>query len=50
MTNQPLTSLDFNVLDLGFFNTIQSLQHKEAPTTVDDLIKAVEDLFNAITR
>ena len=50
MTNRPPNSLDFNVLDLGFFNVIQSLQHKEAPKTVDDLIKAVEDLFNAVMR
>ena len=50
MTNQPPNSPNFNVLDQGFFNAIQSLQHKEAPKTVDDLIKAVEDSFNAITR
>ena len=50
ITNQPPNSPDFNVLDLGFFNAIQSLQHKEAPKTVDDLIKVVEDSFNAITR
>ena len=50
MTNRPPNSLDFNVLDLGFFNAIQSMQHKEVPKTVDDLIMVVEDSFNAITR
>lgn len=42
---QPANSPDFNVLDLGFFNSIQSLQHKEAPRTIDELIKVVEDAF-----
>ena len=33
---QPVNSPYFNVLDLGFFNAIQSLQHQCAPKTVDD--------------
>jgi hypothetical protein len=30
---QPSNSPDFNVLDLGFFNSIQSLKHQYAPST-----------------
>lgn len=39
---QPANSPDFNVLDLGFFNSIQSLQHEASPTSIDELIDAVE--------
>ncbi|KAF0748044.1 hypothetical protein AaE_007495 [Aphanomyces astaci] len=42
---QPAQSPDFNVLDLGFFNAIQSLQHQTTARTIDDLIKCVEDAF-----
>lgn len=35
-----------NVLDLGFFRAIQSLQHQEAPTTIDELVHAVEKSFD----
>jgi len=45
LVSQPPNLLDFNVLDLGFFNAIQSLQHKEAPKTIDDLIMAIEKSF-----
>jgi len=45
---QPPNSPDMNVLDLGFFNSIQSLQHQIEQKTIDDLIaatiKAFEDL------
>ena len=45
LVSQPPKLPDFNFLDLGFFNAIQSLQHKEAPKTTDDLIMAVEKSF-----
>lgn len=32
---QPANSPDLNVLDLGFFAAIQSLQHKESPKNVE---------------
>lgn len=32
---------NLNVLDLGFFNAIQSLQHQEAPKTMDELVNVV---------
>lgn len=38
-----------NILDLGYFRAIQSLQHQEAPTTVDELIAAVEKSFEQLT-
>ncbi|KAI5429490.1 hypothetical protein KIW84_034179 [Lathyrus oleraceus] len=37
---QPTNSPDLNVLDLGFCNAIQSLQHKESPNSIDKLVKA----------
>ena len=45
LKNQPPNSPDFNVLDLGFFNSIQSLQQKKCMNNVDELVKAVKDAF-----
>jgi len=45
MANQPPNSPDFNILDLGFFNAIQSLQHKQSTRSIDELISAVENAF-----
>lgn len=42
---QPPNSPDLNILDLGFFSAIQSLQHKECPKTIEDLVRAVEKYF-----
>ncbi|XP_010431358.1 PREDICTED: uncharacterized protein LOC104715665 [Camelina sativa] len=42
---QPPNSPDLNILDLGFFSAIQSLQHKECPKTIEDLVRAVEESF-----
>lgn len=42
---QPANSPDLNILDLGFFSAIQSLQHKECPKTIEDLVRAVEESF-----
>ncbi|KAH7839797.1 hypothetical protein Vadar_009016 [Vaccinium darrowii] len=46
---QPPSSPDMNVLDLGFFRAIQSLQHQEAPKNIDELVAAVEKSFNELT-
>ena len=46
---QPPNSPDLNILDLGFFHSIQSLQYSESPTTIEDLIAAVVNSYNAIT-
>lgn len=42
---QPPNSPDLNVLDLGFFNVIQSLRYKESPKNIDELVTAVEKAF-----
>ena len=48
--NQPSQSPDLNVLDLGYFNSIQSLQQRIRCETVDDLIEAVEKSFVDLDR
>ncbi|CAM9436440.1 unnamed protein product, partial [Pylaiella littoralis] len=45
LINQPANSPDTNILDLGFFNSIQSLQDRTTPRTVDDLVKAVKEAW-----
>jgi hypothetical protein len=42
---QPPRSPDLNILDLGFFNAIQSLQHTKRTTSVKTLIDAVCEAF-----
>ncbi|XP_027074399.2 uncharacterized protein [Coffea arabica] len=46
---QPPNSPDMNVLDLGYFRAIQSLQHQEAPLSIDELILAVEKSFDELS-
>ncbi|ETV64949.1 hypothetical protein H257_18245 [Aphanomyces astaci] len=43
VANQPPNSPDFNVLDLGFFNSIQSLQQQKVARSIGELIAAVEE-------
>ncbi|MFI5421594.1 MAG: hypothetical protein ACHQ1H_11555 [Nitrososphaerales archaeon] len=50
MCFQPPNSPDMNVLDLGFFRAIQSLQHQKAPNNSDELIAAVVSAFNEMGR
>ncbi|CAN0137396.1 unnamed protein product [Ectocarpus sp. 4 AP-2014] len=46
LINQPANSPDTNILDLGFFNSIQqSLQDRTSPKKIDDL---VEDVNNRV--
>lgn len=45
MYEQPPNSPDTNINDLGFFASLQSLQHKKAPMNTKQLIEAVEDCF-----
>ncbi|XP_021757861.1 uncharacterized protein LOC110722875 [Chenopodium quinoa] len=47
MVYQPAQSPDLNVLNLGLFKAIQSLQYQSFPTTLDDLIKEVINAYNA---
>ena len=42
---QPANSPDMNILDLGFFNAIQSIQNKHPPKNLDKLIAVVNDSF-----
>jgi hypothetical protein len=50
LTFQPPNSPDLNVLDLGFFRAIQSLQHQQAPKNIDELVDAVTVSFEKIDR
>ncbi|XP_048492931.1 uncharacterized protein LOC125493521 [Beta vulgaris subsp. vulgaris] len=43
---QPAQSPDLNLLDLGFFKAIQSIQHQQFPNTIDELIESVEEAYN----
>ncbi|KAL4346841.1 hypothetical protein GQ457_17G010120 [Hibiscus cannabinus] len=45
---QPPNNHDLNVLDLGYFRAIQSLQHEESDTTIDELVNAVEKSFDEL--
>ncbi|VFQ95494.1 unnamed protein product [Cuscuta campestris] len=47
--NQPPNSPDLNVLDLGFFRAIQSLKDQCAPSTVVELLEAVEGAYDALS-
>ena len=38
---QPPNSPDLNVLDLGYFNALQTMQLKESMKTTEDLVNAV---------
>ena len=42
---QPANSPDTNILDLGFFRAIQSLQHEKPCKTVDELVGNVCSSF-----
>ncbi|VFQ77212.1 unnamed protein product [Cuscuta campestris] len=48
LNNQPPNSPDLNVLDLGFFRAIQSLKEQCAPTSVPELLEAVQRAYNAL--
>ena len=45
LTRQPPNSPDCNILDLGFFRSIQSLMHKKIPKNMTELISAVKDAY-----
>lgn len=48
LVQQPPNSPDLNVLDLGFFRSIESLMHKKMPENVDKMIEAVNDAFEEL--
>ncbi|KAF0684294.1 hypothetical protein As57867_023647, partial [Aphanomyces stellatus] len=43
---QPPNSPDMNILDLGFFAAIQSLQHRSSARTIDELVSNVHRSFD----
>ncbi|DAZ97619.1 TPA: hypothetical protein N0F65_002238 [Lagenidium giganteum] len=45
---QPAQGPDLNILDLGFFASIRSLQSRTTPKTIDGLIAEVEKAFEEI--
>ena len=46
MKQQPFKLPDTNILDLGFFRSLQSLQWKQPPArTIDDLVQNVQNAF-----
>ncbi len=49
MKQQPAQSPDLNVLDLGFFNSIQALQSRTSPKNIPQLIKEVLLAFSKTT-
>lgn len=46
---QPPNSLDFNILDLGFFRAIQAIQYKMNAKTIEALVPAVQEVFILFT-
>ena len=50
LVRQPPNSPDLNVLDLGYFAAIQSLQYKKRSKNIDDLINSVELSFIELDR
>lgn len=47
---QPPNSSDLNVLNLGFFNSVQWLYHEASSNTIDELIECVQDAFDKLKR
>ena len=50
VTQLPNSPPDMNVLDLGFFNSIQNLQYKKQSKDIDHLIENVEMAFDETKR
>ncbi|XP_074302960.1 uncharacterized protein LOC141637300 [Silene latifolia] len=49
LTQQQANSPDLNILDLGFFRSIQSLQDEYPANTVEELVKNVIEAYEAET-
>ena len=50
LVSQPANSPDLNVLDLGFFSSLQALQQKKEMRSIDDVIAAVKEAFEEVDR
>ena len=44
LISQPPNSPDFNILNLGFFRAIQTIQYKKNAKTIQDLVPAVQQV------
>ncbi|XP_057538153.1 uncharacterized protein LOC130815683 [Amaranthus tricolor] len=49
LVQQPPNSPDMNVLDLGFFRSIQALQYQKSAYNVKELLKAVNNAFQNLS-
>lgn len=49
LTFQPANSPDLNVLDLGLFSSLQSLQYQRKMKGIEDIVYAVHDAFKVLT-
>ncbi|XP_074266864.1 uncharacterized protein LOC141590154 [Silene latifolia] len=49
LTQQPAQSPDLNILDLGFFRSIQSLQDENPAKTVEELVNKVTEAYESET-
>ncbi|XP_057521627.1 uncharacterized protein LOC130801764 [Amaranthus tricolor] len=49
LVQQPPNSPDMNVLDLGFFRSIQALQYQKSAYNVKELLKAVNNVFQNLS-
>lgn len=48
MKSQPSNSPDFNILDSGLFNSIQSLPQSMPARTIEELVPSVEKAFKKL--
>lgn len=48
--NQPARSPDYNILDLGIYCAIQSLQNRKRAFDIDALVVAVQEAFDELDR
>ncbi|GMF34895.1 unnamed protein product [Phytophthora fragariaefolia] len=48
MLCQPPRSPECNILDLGIFNSIQSIQYRQPTNQIDGIIEAVASAFNCV--
>ena len=49
LVQQPPNSPDMNVLDLGFFKSIQALQYQKAAYNVTQLVMIVNNAFQNLS-
>ncbi len=48
MKNQSAKSPDLNILDRGFFNAIQSVQHESCAASIKELVDVVSKAFHSM--